>query len=677
MAGALVDSSTSDNDSCRMMDGSDTSSDTSDDGGPHSCWLDTKALKPFPKDKAAKGSSSALCGACRSFFRGKREEDIKYKHIQFLATLRTTAGRGCHLCALIRNTIDRETANHYPANILSICLEIATAGSQIWYYYRKGSKRPKYGSFVQGIKTIKLVPREDFNGEKVMDVPVKYWHTADSNTWSSGNRQLADQWLSRCLVKHRRCNREAAKSSWLPTRLLDIESRIGSEANVCLVETKDMMSKAQYISLSHCWGRNPVLSLRLSDLAHFKKGIPLESLPKTFRHAIEVTRHFKIRYIWIDSLCIIQDSVDDWQSEASSMRHVYQNAFCNIAATGSPNSHTGLFFERDPSLIPVGRIEVEWDGPFPQGEYCFFPLKFWFNGVSTAPLNRRAWVVQERLLARRVLHFGSQGLFFECCEQEACETFPNGLPSLYNGSIINMFKNIYPNRGEALDNSRQNYERWERVVQAFMRSDLTQASDKAISLSGIAEEFQEHVFQEPYIAGLWKNTLAQELLWMVLRERQANGSPSARPSDYRAPSWSWLSIDGNIKQCVPNSEPTLIEVKTIHIDLLDENHPTGQIKGGYIVVQCHLVPANYRTNASFDPNIAQNYLLFDGKEIGTTTVFFDEAERKPSEDEPIFCLPIVVYRSYTGVQGLILLPTRKKAAEYQRIGLFKAGDKAV
>ena len=260
-----------------------------------------------------------------------------------------------------------------------------------------------------------------------MGEPAQDTHTGDSNTWSSRGRQLADQWISRCLVEHGRCNRKATVEGWLPTRLLDIEFRDTSK-NIRLIETRYIVRRGQYISLSHCWGRTPVLCLRTGDSARLRNGIPVKSLPKTFRHAVEVTKHLTIRYLWIDSFCIIQDSLDDWQVESSNMRHIFQNAFCNIAATGSPNSHTGLFFERDPSLIPVGTINAQWTGAFSPGEYCFFPHSLWLNGVSSAPLNRRAWVVQERLLARRVLHFGSQGLFFECYEHEACETFPTGLP---------------------------------------------------------------------------------------------------------------------------------------------------------------------------------------------------------------------------------------------------------
>ena len=153
------------------------------------------------------------------------------------------------------------------------------------------------------------------------------------------------------------------------------------------------------------------------------------------------------------------------------------------------------------------------NGALPEGEYCFVPQRVWSNGVSSAPLNRRAWVVQERLLARRVLHFGFQGWFFECYEHEACETFPSGPPAILSpDNTLQTFKNIYAFHEDSLDNGRQHYKKWERVVQAFTRSDLTKASDKAIALSGIAEEFQNHVINEPYIAGLWKNTSAEGLL---------------------------------------------------------------------------------------------------------------------------------------------------------------------
>lgn len=164
MSETLEESSTSDNDSFRMLSDSDSSSDIDCKDGTSSSWLDTEARKPFSNDDHTKNGFSSLCRACSSFFTGKREEEVKYKHIRFLATLKDTALRGCCLCTLINDTVDRETPNHYPAHILNLELEIGRVPSpdgeymNLWYYYKKGSKRSKYGRFVQGIKVMNVVP---------------------------------------------------------------------------------------------------------------------------------------------------------------------------------------------------------------------------------------------------------------------------------------------------------------------------------------------------------------------------------------------------------------------------------------------------------------------------------------------------------------------------------------
>lgn len=501
-----------------------------------------------------------------------------------------------------------------------------------------------------------------------------------SNTWSPTSRQLAHQWITQCLTGHTKCN-EGIEKGWLPTRLLDIRLRDGSDSSIYLVETTDLAQKPQYITLSHCWGRNPVLSLSTESIAYFKNGCTVGNLPRTYQHTVEVARYFGIEYLWIDSLCIIQDSHKDWERECIRMRDVYQNAFCNIAATGSRDSHTGLFFERDPSLIPVGKIRALWDGSLPQGDFYLYPQKIWATGVSSAPLNRRAWVVQERLLARRVLHFGSRSLFFECCEHEACETFPRGLPPAPHRGSMNQFKRIYTIKNGFTNGLRdlEAYRRWNAVVSAFMNSELTNPSDKAISIAGIAEEFQLHVIKEPYIAGMWRSILTEELLWVVVGEQQASGRPSLRPNRYRAPSWSWLSIDAKISLPLPTSQLRLsnrMEILDIHIDLVDTNHPTGKIKGGHIVVRSNpLIPTTHGVNASKDPDVPKNYLLFGGQKIGTTVIFFDEAAKKPAPEDTMFCLPVAWDPSSFHYFGLLLMPAGTGGAEYHRIGGYKAADK--
>ena len=139
-----------------------------------------------------------------------------------------------------------------------------------------------------------------------------------------------------------------------------------------------------------------------------------------------MTRNLHLRYLWIDSLCILQDNEQDWNREWSRMQTVYTNSICNIAATGAVDSSDGCFFTRDPStILPCTQVGA-WDG-LPLQRYLITDVFTWEANVSNAPLLKRAWIVQERILAPRILHFGTHQIFWECNELAACESLPNGL----------------------------------------------------------------------------------------------------------------------------------------------------------------------------------------------------------------------------------------------------------
>ncbi|KAL8919614.1 MAG: hypothetical protein Q9172_004917 [Xanthocarpia lactea] len=161
----------------------------------------------------------------------------------------------------------------------------------------------------------------------------------------------------------------------------------------------------------------------------FTKGIDMASLPRTFRDAIFACRKFGVRYLWIDALCIMQDSEQDWKTESAKMQYVYSNAFLTLAANASSDSTGGLFQERKPSLVNPVIVNPTWEGTTSKG-YVVIPRQFWKYNVSDSPLNQRAWVLQERYLSPRVLHFGETQLLWECRTQDCCETYPDGLPNV-------------------------------------------------------------------------------------------------------------------------------------------------------------------------------------------------------------------------------------------------------
>lgn len=164
-----------------------------------------------------------------------------------------------------------------------------------------------------------------------------------SNTTDSVQSfNLIGQWLAQCREHHDRCN-ATVPEPWAPTRLLDI----GEEGDeyVRLVERDSMLQKQPYATLSHCWGTAQLIKTTKSTILERFRGIDNEDLPKTFVDAIRIARLFGLRYLWIDSLCIVQDSQEDWVHEADIMSKVYRYAFVNIAATGAAQSDEGCFWE--------------------------------------------------------------------------------------------------------------------------------------------------------------------------------------------------------------------------------------------------------------------------------------------------------------------------------------------
>jgi len=192
------------------------------------------------------------------------------------------------------------------------------------------------------------------------------------------------------------------------------------------VLTKDLRKNGAgiddfYITLSHCWGGTTKrIGPTEDNLSDFQKGISLASLPQTFRDAIVLARHLdrRVRYIWIDSLCIIQNNKADFLSESAQMYQIYRNSYCNISATAATDSEKGLFSNRKPHQLWEDDINLNVEGipgqaqaPEQRIQTCRIDnLLFWERNVDDAPVNRRGWVLQERLLAPRVLHFAKTRL---------------------------------------------------------------------------------------------------------------------------------------------------------------------------------------------------------------------------------------------------------------------------
>jgi hypothetical protein len=303
-----------------------------------------------------------------------------------------------------------------------------------------------------------------------------------------------------------------------------------------------------------------VVKVTDDSISIFKAGVPLYNLPETLRDVINVTRSIGINYIWIDSLCIIQDqtaAMTDFSREAPHMGEIYSNSFLTIAASRGRGTHVSCFSTRNPSLLKPSAFNSPPDiksQRYGSGKFYVIDATIWKSAVSEAPLNSRGWVIQERLLSPRTVHFCSEQTFWECSELAACESLPNGLPEKImetpSGGVRipqNAFKSFLNFEG-GLSHSQSQiaaYTRWSQIVEEYSGCEFTNWTDRVVALAGIAGRLKP-IFNDTFVAGLWKNRIAYGLAWEVDSKARRPLSKDGMES-YCGPSWSWVSVAGKIK----------------------------------------------------------------------------------------------------------------------------------
>jgi hypothetical protein len=524
--------------------------------------------------------------------------------------------------------------------------------------------------------------------------------------------RLAKSWIDRCEISHD-CRNNGSEDPWYPTRLIDMESVSNPktcEGLVRLVETKNEPRlqgalKVRYVTLSHCWGGANFIRLTNETVPRFERGISVEELPQTFQDAIRFSRRLGIRYIWIDSLCIKQDDTQDWLYESGQMDQVYNNSYCNISATASTNSYGGLFFEREPQQLWVDEIELRTAGvpglidvqPF---ERCvILDLSFWEQNVDNAPVNIRSWVLQERLLAPRVLHFCKDQIAFECLKLDAAECRPEGLPLFqlkagdfkdggrlkgiepsYDGKRLRKARvKISPDPDEHIEMLHA-FELWKNVVEVYSRTLLTQDYDKLIALGGIAKMMSGMV-QDDYIAGLWRKYLESQLLWRVdlVRKKGIFLFDSKRPSSYRAPTFSWASVDakGGIIYSEFTDQDLLIRVEDVNLSYRSEKNRFGVVTGGYIILSGVLKKirmSDSKKNTRYGWELLRNGQTFGRR---YTVVYLDCPESNADifgPDSEVYLLPAAKGDRKDHPKYLICLLLQlfdKESGTFKRIGLTR------
>ncbi|KAI1300459.1 heterokaryon incompatibility protein-domain-containing protein [Xylaria venustula] len=400
------------------------------------------------------------------------------------------------------------------------------------------------------------------------------WSKLDSRLGSAQDLQTIETWLSHCEAEHDHCYPQSRRtSSFFPSRVIDVQD--ANNGFVRLQSAKDVSFDASgfppaYWTLSHRWGdAQNIIKLTKTTERDFYKSISMNDLPPTFRDAALLVQRLGYRYLWIDSLCIFQDSLSDWHQETQDMVNIYRNTYCNLSAAGSSHdpSNEGLFQTRRsdarllyPFLIKAG-FQPYGDESNDRRWVCWNDST-WDDEIEKVSLATRGWVVQERFLGTRIIHFAQNQIFWECLGSIRCAVDPDSTlmtvgaknrrcahTTKYKSSRLKVER--YRAEPEELDPYLISslYGEWQAIASVYASANLTKESDRFIALSGIAKTFRE-LGNDTYLAGLWKKTLPIDLTWT---SGASQGNLTRRSASY-APSWSWASIVGGGVNIAPDPD---------------------------------------------------------------------------------------------------------------------------
>ncbi|KAH7131036.1 heterokaryon incompatibility protein-domain-containing protein [Dactylonectria macrodidyma] len=371
---------------------------------------------------------------------------------------------------------------------------------------------------------------------------------------SQRSLKIANSWLEACLRDHgEACGSPSFDA--MPTRVLDVSP----DGKICLKVCQNTNQNTnlvdrRYAALSHCWGTTdtPFITT-VSNLERRMEGIDFDEMPKTFQDAITVVKNLGLRYLWIDSLCIIQQDLEDWQIESAKMASIYRGAYLVLGAAAGLSDESGFL---GPRLLH-GTINLSSDSStsiylqlLPPG-----PRRWTYHGrdapdpLVNEPLTGRAWCLQERYLSKRALQYGSRQMFWECqrikISEDGDAVARNGdyLKSLCATSSIKESVFYRENRDPGSETRNVKWIDWYQMLEDYTSRGITSAADKLPAVAGLASVIAESTDENEYMAGLWRTGLIEGLTWC----RKTPDQLLDKPEQYIAPSWSWASVQGPVQ----------------------------------------------------------------------------------------------------------------------------------
>ncbi|KAK0736552.1 heterokaryon incompatibility protein-domain-containing protein, partial [Apiosordaria backusii] len=457
----------------------------------------------------------------------------------------------------------------------------------------------------------------------------------------------ARSWINNCLKYHPQCSQQFLKSnsSAQPRRLIELHPSSGPSSNnpkIRLIELSDATHCPKYIALSYCWGYSSGKSYTTTkdNVRLHRNQIPYAKLPATLKDAVCICKKLGMKYLWIDALCIIQDCSSDVVDEIAKMAMIYHKAWLTVSVDISKASTEGCFNdERERRLLTLE------------------------DGVGT-PLTARAWTFQEQALSRRILHYTSYGLVWECRK---------GFMSQDNILHWDRSSNTLPRLPIKLLASSEmeilHFWYHEILSLSYSLRMLTFPSDRLPAISAVAALFQQHL-QSPYLAGIWLKNIEIGLSWQCFGFQKGKDPKNARPC------WSWISQPGMViwpisKYYLNHEFITMIEIISFDTSLTDRALPLGSVTSGTLVILGSLNLLRVRKIPAEDERYV-TYELFDERQrrkLGKAIPDFDIEDEMEVNCLALFCRLSNSFLSGFSVWFLLLSPVAGEPGVYTRSGV--------
>lgn len=553
-----------------------------------------------------------LCNIC--FRLSQCAQDVlgpivaKGDHHQNLVSLLDAAEAGCYICEFVRQR----------------CLDMDKRDNC-------RVKQFKFRQYRYGVSTQVLLDMEVCYDQEEVSECIGFWITPTAGFSLLQSEKIRkregcipeaeavikiSEWMGLCLRDHggTRCRKTGMQPNSYPSRLLDLD-----RSSFRVIRTTVDKPRGPYATLSYCWGPNPVfLRLTAENESELEAGIPISQLPLAFREAISVIQELSLRYVWIDCLCIIQSgpgSAEEWEAESSRMHKIYTDSILTLALTCVASPFESILNQTHTWKKTMPPFEIEADSGDEESTgaaLAMVPQDYFNHTLYELPLSYRAWALQERVMATRVVSFGLGELFWDCTElPNASESIPGGLQATEiepnHFCVFDLAKKAIP---DGSDNDAL-FDTWWRLLREYTKRRLTYPEkDKLVAMSALAHDIGR-AMNDVYIAGHFWKTLPLSLSWIFedglnsLSGRDGGRSrrvfwsekPGAEDRGPRTPSWSWASVDGPVSlvRIVRVRTTQLAEAVSYTRELANAANPTGPCTSASLSIRAYCTGVEWQS----------------------------------------------------------------------------------